>query len=214
MPPTAIFTWDARACYHIATASIHFGAPNGASAAIEFAAPSAGSGSDPSWVAGQKMDQGTCIPGTTSKSPAKDTFTQVASYNETALTPSGGLGDTFLYGATERQTANGSASENIELSQVAAVNVPASAGCAASTAIYRSQGDKLIALNYQSGGSTLSPPIILTWVTSSTPYTDRAGNVYAGTCVVGSDSPPCWSSTTITATVGTFEGATNSKSFP
>ncbi len=174
---------------------VHFSSPTGGSAAVEFPATGAGTTSDPSWVPGQKMDQGTCIPGTTSKSPGKDTFTQVASYNEVA-TSGAASGDTFLYGGTERQTANGDASENIELSQVSPANAPTSAHCSSTTVIFRTQGDKLIALNYTNGGANLAAPTILTWVTSTAGFT-KNNVTYAGTCLVGSDKPPCWSSTTI-----------------
>ncbi|HET6873692.1 MAG TPA: hypothetical protein VFH70_02875, partial [Acidimicrobiales bacterium] len=194
-----------------AVTGVTFGPPTGSSPAVNFPAPNAYTGNDPSWVPGQKMDQGTCIPGTDSKSPAKDTFTDVASYNETAVS-GGALGDTYLYGATERVAANGSASENIELSKTAGQNAPSGA-CTNSPVIYRTAGDKLIALNYISGGSTLAPPQILTWVTSSSGLTDSTGT-YAGSCVVSSDQVPCWSSTVETMPAGTFEGRTNPAPIP
>jgi hypothetical protein len=144
----------------------------------------AGTTNDLSWKAGQKQDT-QCPVLVNSKNSAKDTFTDVASDNETARASGGGLGDTFLYGATIRQTTNGSASENVELNQVKGTST---------CSIQRSAGDKLIAINYTTGGTTVTFSV-LTWVTSSSGFTDSAGNSFSGTCFVSNDTPPCWSST-------------------
>jgi hypothetical protein len=72
----------------------------------------ASSSSDDSFKPGQKQDT-VCPVITGSKNPPKDDFTDVASFNETNPTSL----DTFLYGATIRFAANGTASENIELTR-------------------------------------------------------------------------------------------------
>lgn len=160
---------------------------------------------DPAWPSGQKMDHNTCITATTKKSPAKDTFTQVASYTETAL--SGGvLGDTYLYGATIRQTANGSASENLELNQYAPGGTSANPN-SCTGAIFRTEGDKLIAINYTNGGASATFTVD-TWVATSAGFT-LGGVTYSGTCIVGSDTPPCWSSTVTSLGSNTAEGEVN-----
>src|SRR6266508_5447656 len=68
--------------------------------------------SDDSFAPGQKQDT-VCPDVAPHGNPPKDDFTDVASFSET----NGTTGDTYLYGATIRYTANGNASENVELKQ-------------------------------------------------------------------------------------------------
>jgi hypothetical protein len=148
--------------------------------------------SDDSWVSGQKMDQA-CAQTTSSKNPPKDDFTNIASYSETL----GSNFNLFLYGATIRHSANGTASENVELNQVAG-----SGNCP----ISRTQGDRLLAFDYLNGGTQLNLHV-LTWVGSSAGFTDPVSNItFAGSCIVGNDTAPCWSSTVITPAAASFEG--------
>ena len=141
------------------------------------------------WKPGQKQDTNcpTLEPG---GAPDKDSFTNVASYNETAFT-NNTLGDTFLYGATIRVAANGNASENVELNQN---------GGTASCSIPRTVGDRLIAIDYTGGGTSVAFNV-LTWVNSPNSFTDSNGVTYSGTCLVanhtGTAAAPagCWSMT-------------------
>src|SRR3954468_7274475 len=127
---------------------------------------------DDSWVNGQKMDQ-QCALVEQNKNQQKNDFTNIASYNETA-----GNGDLYLYGGTIRVAANGDASQNVELNQVAGT---------AACPINRTAGDKLLAFNYLNGGTSLQLQV-LTFIDAAHPT--LGGN--NGTCIVAQDSMPCW----------------------
>jgi len=147
----------------------------------------AASNSDDSFTPGQKQDT-TCPTVEGHKNPPKDDFTDVASFTEVA---SGGVhdGETYLYGATIRYAANGNASENIELKQSSTL-------CPGSTTLTaRSDGDKLIAIDYKGGGSAVQFNI-LTWVTS-------------GACFVSNDVAPCWGATVLPLDPASAEGGVN-----
>ena len=149
---------------------------------FEHVADVASAPNDASFTPGQTQDT-TCPTVEGHKNPPKDDFTDVASYSEVATN-----GDTFLYGATIRYTANGSASENIELKKGTSGLCPGS-----TTLLARTAGDKLIAIDYLNGGTTVDTHI-LTWATS-------------GACFVGSDSAPCWGATVQTLASNGAEGA-------
>ena len=163
---------------------------------VSFPAPNAYTSKDISWKSGQKQDT-SCPALVESKDPAKDTFTHVASYNETALS-GGKLGDTFLYGSTIRFTANGNASENVELNQKEGTS---------ECSIPRTAGDKLVAINYLKGGSEVEITV-LTWITSTTGPNSELGE-NKGTCLVGNDSPPCWGAKEQTLSSNAAEGKAN-----
>jgi hypothetical protein len=151
---------------------------------------------DDSFTSGQKQDT-TCPDVSGHKNPPKDDFTDVASFDET-----NGDNHTFLYGATIRYAANGNASENVELKQ-------SDSQCTGSDLNVRTAGDKLIAIDYLSGGTKVNFHV-LTWIEDSsgfdpTPNVTPADDI-AGTCFVGSDSPPCWSSTVQTLSANAAEG--------
>jgi hypothetical protein len=146
--------------------------------------------SDDSWVNGTKFDN-SCEPLGTNKNPGKDDFTAVATYNETKSSNN----HTFLYGATIRYTANGSASENVELNQVAGTP---------SCPITRTAGDHLLAFDYNSGGKVLNLHV-LTWIDSNN--TTLGGN--NGTCIIKTDPLPCWGANVITPANASFDGDTN-----
>jgi hypothetical protein len=137
---------------------------------------------DDSFTPGQKQDT-TCPTIEGHKNPPKDDFTDVASYSDVA-----GNGDTFLYGATIRYTSNGNASENVELKKGTSGLCPGS-----TTLLARTAGDKLIAIDYLNGGTSVDIHV-LTWVTS-------------GACFVGSDPAPCWGATVQTIGSNGGEGA-------
>jgi hypothetical protein len=104
----------------------------------------ASSQSDDSFVSGQKQD--TACPDTYQHgNPPKDDFTDVASYSETNTSTL----HTYLYGATIRFTANGNASENVELKQ-------GQNGNCGNGLLARTAGDKLIAIDYLKAGRTCS----------------------------------------------------------
>jgi hypothetical protein len=159
---------------------------------------------DDSFVSGQKQD--TVCPDTYGHgNPPKDDFTDIASYSETNNDSSSAqYHDTFLYGATIRYTANGSASENVELKQ-------GKNGTCSNGLLARTLADKLIAIDYH---PSAAPDFhVLTWITSSagydpTPNSDPTDDI-AGTCFVSNDTPPCWSSTVKTLSANAAEGATN-----
>src|SRR5919201_3529840 len=164
----------------------------------------ASSRSDDSFVSGQKQD--TVCPDTyTHGNPPKDDFTDIASYSETNNdSNSAQYHHTFLYGATIRFTANGSASENVELKQ-------GKNGTCTNGLLARTLGDKLLAIDYH--GSAPTDFNVLTWITSSagfdpTPNSDPTDDI-AGTCFVSNDTPPCWSSTVKTLGANAAEGAVN-----
>ena len=162
----------------------------------------ASSSTDDSFTPGQKQD--TVCPDTTGHgNPNKDDFTDVASFSETQ---SAAPNHTFLYGATIRVAANGSASENIELKQ------GKNGTCADPKLLARTLGDKMIAIDYTGGGANVDFHV-LTWIETSagfdpTPNSDPSDDI-AGTCFVGSDVPPCWSSTVKTLGSNAAEGSTN-----
>jgi hypothetical protein len=138
---------------------------------------------DDSFTPGQKQDT-TCPTIEGHKNPPKDDFTDVASFFEVASN-----GDVYLYGATIRYTANGNASENIELKQSSDL-------CPGSTKLTaRSAGDKLLAIDYLGGGKAVQFHV-LTWVTS-------------GACFVGNDLPPCWGATVLELDPNVAEGGVN-----
>jgi Prealbumin-like fold domain len=139
--------------------------------------------SDDSFEPGQKQDT-TCPVVEGHKNPPKDDFTDIAEFTETNET----TGDTYLYGATIRVAANGNASENVEL------NKGTGGTCPGSTLLARVAGDKLIAIDYVSGGPQFH---VLTWVTS-------------GTCFVSNDLPPCWGADVAELDPAESEGAVNS----
>jgi hypothetical protein len=138
--------------------------------------------SDDSFQPGQKQDT-TCPVVEGHKNPPKDDFTDIAEFSESNAT----TGDVYLYGATIRVAANGNASENVELNQ------GTGGTCSGSTLLARVAGDKLIAIDYVSGGPQFH---VLTWVTS-------------GACFVSNDAPPCWGETVLTLDPNTTEGAVN-----
>jgi hypothetical protein len=139
--------------------------------------------SDDSFEPGQKQDT-TCPVVVGHKNPPKDDFTDIAEFTETNTT----TGDTYLYGATIRVAANGNASENVELNQ------GTEGTCPGTTLLARVAGDKLIAIDYVSGGPQFH---VLTWVTS-------------GTCFVSNDLPPCWGADVAELDPAESEGAVNS----
>lgn len=132
------------------------------------------SNGDDSFTPGQKQDT-TCPDTTGHKNPGKDDFTDVASFNETNQATR----DTYLYGATIRFTANGNASENVELKQSSTL----CPGQPAGGVTQRTPGDKLIAIHYLNGGTNVQFNV-LTWIDG----TDLSNP----TCFVGNDLPPCW----------------------
>jgi hypothetical protein len=144
---------------------------------------------DDSFTPGQKQDT-TCPTTEGHKNPPKDDFTDIASFTEKA---SGGThdGETYLYGATIRYTANGNASENIELKQ-SSVLCP---GEPAGGLTVRTPGDKLIAIDYLGGGSAVQFHV-LTWVAT-------------GACFVANDPAPCWGATVLTLDPNSAEGGVN-----
>jgi Prealbumin-like fold domain len=143
----------------------------------------ASNSADDSFTPGQKQDT-TCPTVTGHGNPPKDDFTDVASYSEIASN-----GDVYLYGATIRFTANGNASENIELKQSSVL-------CPGSTTLtVRSAGDKLLAIDYLGGGKAVQFHV-LTWVTS-------------GACNVSNDVAPCWGATVLTLDPTVAEGGVN-----
>jgi hypothetical protein len=141
----------------------------------------ASSQSDDSFVSGQKQDA-PCPDLYLHGNPPKDDFTDVASFSETNTSTK----DTYLYGATIRYTANGNASENVELKQ-------GTAGfCTGSTLLARVPGDKLIAIDYLNGGTNVVFHV-LTWIAT-------------GACFVGNDTAPCWGANVLTLTAAGAEG--------
>src|SRR6266498_1767315 len=127
---------------------------------------------DDSFVSGQKQDTA-CPDVDTHKNPPKDDFTDIASYNDTNTTASSPQYlHTFLYGATIRYAANGNASENVELKQ-------GTNGNCTNGLLQRSVGDKLIAIDYLNGGTSVQFNV-LTWIDG----TDAAN----ATCFVANDA--------------------------
>jgi hypothetical protein len=150
----------------------------------------AASTSDDSFVSGQKQDA-PCPDVEGHKNPPKDDFTDVASYSDTNTTAaSPQYLHTFLYGATIRYAANGNASENVELKQ--GLN-----GTCTNGLLARTTGDKLIAIDYLGGGSSVQFNV-LTWIDGT-----DANNP---TCFVGNDLPPCWGAVKQTLSSSAAEG--------
>jgi hypothetical protein len=146
----------------------------------------ASSQSDDSYVSGQKQDA-PCPDTYLHGNPPKDDFTDIASYSETNNTAnSPQFHHTFLYGATIRYTANGNASENVELKQ------GTDGKCAGSDLFKRVAGDKLIAIDYLAGGTDVHFNV-LTWVTS-------------GACFVSNHTAPCWGATVQSLSANAAEG--------
>ena len=154
----------------------------------------ASTSSDDSFMPGQKQDT-VCPVIVQSKNPPKTDFTDVASFNETNFAS----GDTFLYGATIRFTANGSASENVELNQGKNGNCGTDP-VTGTTLLARTTGDKLIAIDYTTGGTTVTFSV-LTWIDG----TDSSNP----TCFVKTDTPPCWGANVQTLSSNAAEGLTN-----
>jgi hypothetical protein len=144
--------------------------------------------SDDSFTPGQKQDT-TCPDTTGHKNPGKDDFTDVASFDEKNTT----TGDTFLYGATIRFTANGNASENVELKQSSTL----CPGQPTGGVTQRTPGDKLIAIDYLNGGTNVQFHV-LTWIDGSDPANP--------TCFVGNDQPQCWGANVETLAANEAEG--------
>jgi hypothetical protein len=137
---------------------------------------------DDSFTPGQKQDS-TCPDISGHKNSQKDDFTDVASYSETNSTSQ----ETYLYGATIRYAANGNASENVELKQ------GTNGLCANSTTLLaRTPGDKLIAIDYLGGGTSVQFNV-LTWVDT-------------GGCFVPKDPAPCWGATVLSLSTAGAEG--------
>jgi hypothetical protein len=153
--------------------------------ALQHADADAGTANDVGWVSGQKMDL-VCAKTTPGNQPAKDTFVNVAQYNETASN-----NHVFLYGGTIRSTANGNANENIELSHAAGTSA---------CPINRSDGDKLLQFNYSGSGSVSLQ--ILTFYMTALP----SG---VSSCFSNSTkAPPCWANP-VNANSTTNDGGTN-----
>jgi hypothetical protein len=156
----------------------------------------AASGNELGWKSGQKLDA--ACPNLVNKAsvPNKDDFTDIAQYNEqdTATPP-----NTYIYGAEIRATANGSSSGNLELNQ--------QADPTGTCQIFRTAGDKLIAFDFQGGGTSLSFHA-LTWITPQN--TTAGGN--AGICDIGNDTPPCWGAHVLQAGSGITVGGCTSGS--
>jgi uncharacterized surface anchored protein len=147
----------------------------------------ASSNLDDSFTPGSKQDT-PCPTVEGHGNPPKDDFTDVASYTEVA---SGGAhdGETYLYGATIRYTANGNASENIELKQSSEL-CPGSAKLT-----IRSDGDKLIAIDYLGGGKAVQFHVLTFTATEA--------------CFVSKDTAPCWGADVQTLSANSAEGGVN-----
>ena len=155
---------------------------------------------DDSFKSGQKQDTA-CPVINTNKNPPKDDFTDVASFNETNLDPnSAQFRHTFLDGATIRFAANGSASENVELNQ------GTNGTCPGTTLLARSKGDKLIAIDYTTGGTTVTFHV-LTWIVDNSDPNNA-------TCFVKTDSPPCWGVNSQSLAANAAEGLANQAAIP
>jgi hypothetical protein len=149
----------------------------------------ASSQTDDSFVSGQKQDT-TCPDTTQHGNPPKDDFTAIASYTDVNPTTK----DQYLYGATTRFTANGSASENIELKQSSTL----CPGQPTGGLTVRSDGDKLLSIDYHPSAPTDFH--VLTWITN---------NSTEGPCFVGNDVAPCWGASVTTLTSNGANGQTN-----
>lgn len=147
------------------------------------------------WVNGQKFDA-LCPKLSTGNTPAKDTFTDIGTYSEL------GTDDhVYFYGSTIRSSANGNSSGDVEFNQKQQTTDVTVAPC-------RTAGDKLVAYDYLSGGSTLDFHV-LTWIDNSDPGTsDKAGG-NNGTCFVKTSSMPCWGAKVFTPDGADFDGEAN-----
>src|SRR5215211_2698726 len=123
------------------------------------------SGADSSFDPGQNMDT-PCPVIAGHRPPGKDDFAGVAYGTEVNPTS----GDTYFYGMTVRLQANGNANENLELSKT-------DDGC-------RSPGDRLIAIDYLSGG-TNAQFNLLTWTETLGTPCENGGTVTLA-------KPGCW----------------------
>jgi hypothetical protein len=147
-------------------------------------------GSDDAYLSGQKQDTA-CPVIDLHGSPPKDDFTDVATYSEVIGTK------TYLYGATLRYQSNGNAAENVELNK-GTNGFCQDANGDDTELVARVAGDKLIAIDYVSGGPQFH---VLTWVTS-------------GACNVSSHTAPCWGATVQTIGAAGAEGAINPAQIP
>jgi hypothetical protein len=163
----------------------------------------AGTSSDIAWVSGQKQDID-CPLLSLSNVPNKDDFTDVTTYSETSsATPP----HFFLYGSTIRLTSNGNAAENVELKQ--GTNGLCSQTIGGFQLVRRAAGDKLLAFDYLTGGTTLDLHA-LTWITctSTTLVCGTAGG-NLGTCFVKANTPPCWGAAVLHPSPSFFNGQTS-----
>jgi hypothetical protein len=170
---------------------------SGPSSAYVSASDPSNTTNDDSWASGSKMDKSLCPSVTTSKNPTKDDLTNVASYAETNSTTF----DTYLYGATIRYAANGNASENIELQKGTTAGSNGKTVCGTdpltgASIYWRSPGDQLILIDYLNGGTNVQVHVSH-WITS-------------GSCLVSSDSAPCWAPAT--SVNSNFEGEASQSS--
>jgi hypothetical protein len=141
------------------------------------------------WTKGQKFDTA-CPTIDTKSTPPKDDFTNVAEYAERDSS-----NNLFFYGGSIRSTANGNTSGDVEFNQTAGSG--SSFGC-------RTAGDLLIAYDFLNGGTSLDFHV-LTWITTASPNLN--GNT--GTCLVKTDSLPCWGAVVVTPDASTFDGQAN-----
>lgn len=157
--------------------------------------PQAGTSTDEAWKSGQKQDTTVCPTIQASNVPGKDDLTDVASYNETAIV-NNALTDTFLYGATIRTTANGNASENVELQRKVGTDGTTAGTCTTvngQTLYNRVAGDYLIGIDYLNGGTNVQFDISHWIITGG-----------KGSCAVANDVAPCWSTTTTIDSASTY----------
>jgi hypothetical protein len=144
-------------------------------------------------VDGQKFDT-QCPALKVGSVPNKDDFTDVAEFQERD-----GSGNLFFYGGAIRLVANGNASGDVEFNQ-AAGNGTTSAGC-------RTANDRLIAYDFENGGTSLNFHV-LTWI-DPTNLTAGGNN---GICLVKTDSPTptgCWGANVLTVSPSLFDGQAN-----
>jgi hypothetical protein len=113
---------------------------------------------------GSKFDD-QCPELNTGHNPPKDEFQATAEYSDVNTSK-----DTFFYGASIRPTTNGDSSGNLELNQIAG-NGTTQHGC-------RSSGDRLIAYDFEKGGTVLVFHVLT--------YIPRSATQRAETTLVGS----------------------------
>jgi hypothetical protein len=134
---TATLDWNCLTSLAVTNSAGTCGTPNTSYAHEQDL--SAGTSSDITWPSGSKLDA-SCPVLAAGTAPSKDSFTDISSYaGFGANAGAGGRVDTYLYGATIRQTANGSASENVVLQQgtLNGVKETPCAGEPAGATIYR-----------------------------------------------------------------------------